>query len=301
MANALQEYRQEVERQYSQVIVRFINLGRENLQAEKVYSELTSDQEEALDAAGKKLLFSNTVLEDLTNKPENIKREVCRNLLRYQQKVCSIPDQYPPNQYPGMLSLIVAILVNEQVRCNIQRNTAQAIALAVLRQVGIPQSNISIQVPPSEQLKSERGVNYIPLWYMLQQREWYDANEETRHCLVQASGQQQRNPQLIDVNLINVVDLRTIDALWSEFSNGHFGFKKQCEIWEKIDSRSKNLEALGRQLDWRRSNSWINYEAADFSEDAVSGHLPIFPRIGWWCWVGNLKTILDQFNSKDVK
>lgn len=115
----------------------------------------------------------------------------------------------------------------------------------------------------------------------LSKGKWYDANEETRRCLAKASGQQQRDPQLIDVSLINVVDLQTIDALWSEFSNGRFGFKKQREIWEKADSRFEDLTALGRQLDWLRSNSWINYEAADFSKDAVSGHLPIFPHIGW--------------------
>lgn len=164
-------------------------------------------------------------------------------------------------------------------------------------QLGMPDS----EVPAAEQLQSKRGVSYISLWQLLKQGNWYAANEETRCCLVKAGGQQDSDLQLIDVSRIDVVDLQTIDALWSEFSNRRFGFKKQREIWEGIDPQLEDLEALGRQLDWRRNNSWINYESADFSKDAVPGHLPIFPHIGWWCWVGGMKAILEQFPAENAK
>jgi hypothetical protein len=164
-------------------------------------------------------------------------------------------------------------------------------------QLGMPDG----EVPAAEQLQSKRGVNYIRLWQLLKEGKWYDANQETRRCLVEAGGQQQRDLQLIDVDRIDVVDLQTIDALWSEFSKQRFGFKIQRKIWVEIDPQMEDLEALGKKLDWRRNHSWISYESADFSKDAVLGHLPIFPHIGWWCWVGSLKAILDRFPVEDAK
>lgn len=334
MIDTLQDYRQEAERQYGLTIIRLIKSGNEQLQAEQLCQDgLTLRQREILT----KIATRSTTPKDIEPKFRGIEREVCHILLYYLQTAIFVRDQQM--QLVGW-----AILENEQKRWNLDFETAQAINKAVLhdqvsslkaedpqrweqydqllckaiQRDGIPlehtQAQLKLlqlqlgmpddQVPPAEKLQSPRGVNYILLWRMLKQGDWYAANEETRRCLVEAGGQQERDLQLIDINRISspslTADLETIDALWAEFSKGQFGFKKQRQLWQEVDPKLEDLEKLGKRLDWRRNNSWIGYDSVDFSKDAVPGHLPTFPHIGWWCWVGGMKAVLDQFPAKEV-
>lgn len=143
-------------------------------------------------------------------------------------------------------------------------------------------------------LQSERKINYIRLWRKLKQQQWRAANEETHRCLVKADGRENIEPDLLDMKRIPLVDLQSIDALWRKFSNQRFGFSVQLEVMQKVE---QNLEYFGEAVDWRRNNSWINYEFVDFSAKAVPGHLPVFPGIiGWWVWHdGKLRSLLERF------
>lgn len=351
MTDALQDYRLEAEKQYSSLIARLVNQGQEQLTAMQLSMALAKGQREELE----KITRRSTTPTDVKHQLSSIEREVCQLLLYYLQKSIYVRDQQ-------MLLVGQTLLENEQVRCNLLKETAEAINAAVRRnnqallwepapqqvtssaesseetkqdnpwwqydqllfiamqqgqgtlsgstkaqlkllqvQLGMPDD----EVPPVEKLRSRLGVNYIPLWRLLQQKNWHTANEETHRCLVKAGGQKTHDSQLIDIERIASpalkTDLETLDRLWSESSRGQFGFKIQRQLWQEVDPNLKDLEALGRKLDWRRRNSWISYDAVTFSKGAVPGHLPTFPYIGWWCWVGGMKAILEQFASEESK
>lgn len=335
MTDALQDYRREAEKQYGLAIVRLITLGKEQLQAEELYhSGLTQGQRKALE---QKLSTRYNNPEDAKSKIDGIEREVCHVLLYYLQTVIFVRNQNISlvgqaileneqkrwNLDPETAAAINAIILRDQggkpepdysqkwdqyyqlLFKAIQRdsiplreNTQAQLKLLQL-QLGIPESAI----PLPEMLQSGRGVNYIPLWQFLKKQDWKSANGETLRCLVEAGGQQERDLQLIDVGRIPLADLKTIDALWCRFSNGRFGFSVQYDIQQKttreLQESSKPLdwEEVGRRLDWRRNNSWIDYDFMDFSSDAVRGHLPTFPYIGWWCWVGGMEALLQRLDA----
>ena len=70
----------------------------------------------------------------------------------------------------------------------------------------------------------------------------------------------------------------TIDRLWVEASNGHFGFSVQKKIWEKCgspidynDDYDKFMEAVG----WQSGDDFVSYDDFKFSiSHSLSGELP---------------------------
>jgi hypothetical protein len=172
------------------------------------------------------------------------------------------------------------------------KSATQAELKLLQRVLEIPDRDI----PPAEMLWSECQTNYILLWRFLDQKDWKAANFETLKRLLEASGQPKPGEtetvetikiETIDLERIPLVDLQTIDGLWSKASNGRFGFKAQLKLWREVDAgpdKGREFENFGKLVDWRRNNSWISYSFADFSDNAARGHLPTFPLAGWWCW-----------------
>jgi hypothetical protein len=113
--------------------------------------------------------------------------------------------------------------------------------------------------------------------------------------------------ELEDIRQFPCEDLRIIDQLWVQYSNGHFGFSVQKKIylevggklleenlqrapWEKVVAstrlyarirgrvRNDEYEAYVRFSDrvgWRVNNDWISYSNAIFDTTSPKGHLPI--------------------------
>lgn len=104
-----------------------------------------------------------------------------------------------------------------------------------------------------------------------------------------------------DIELCPCRDLQTIDSFWSILSEGRFGFSVQGRIWVSVRG---DLEAFSQIVGWRRNNTWINYDSVTFAlkpkatfsiENARYGHLPFFPRVGWWHWMGGMDAIIKRF------
>jgi eukaryotic-like serine/threonine-protein kinase len=74
-------------------------------------------------------------------------------------------------------------------------------------------------------------------------------------------------------------DLRTIDQLWVQYSNGRFGFSVQKRIYQSLGGTdiydSKIWEAFGDRVGWGREGSWLYYSNITFSTQAPSSHLPL--------------------------
>ncbi|WP_052334370.1 GUN4 domain-containing protein [Kamptonema formosum] len=129
------------------------------------------------------------------------------------------------------------------------------------------------------------GADFTHLRDLLAAGEWKKADEETRALILSLSGKDREGwLDRRDILALPWQDLRIINRLWVEFSNGRFGFSVQKRIWQSlIASNSSHFEAekgLGERVGWRAFHSWI--DAGDFNfypDTAALGHLPSAPSL----------------------
>ncbi|MBD2185293.1 GUN4 domain-containing protein [Planktothrix sp. FACHB-1355] len=81
-------------------------------------------------------------------------------------------------------------------------------------------------------------------------------------------------------NKLPCTDLRTIDRLWVDYSNGRFGFSVQKRIYDREVSR--DWEKMGDRVGWRVEGKWLSVSLLNYSIDAPTGHLP-----GCGAWVAS--------------
>ena len=73
-------------------------------------------------------------------------------------------------------------------------------------------------------------------------------------------------------------DLRTIDRLWVKYSNGHFGFSVQKEIYLSVGGKADGKyykeawQKFGDRVGWREMNEWN--ANVTFDTSSPRGHLP---------------------------
>jgi hypothetical protein len=87
-------------------------------------------------------------------------------------------------------------------------------------------------------------------------------------------------------------DLRTIDQLWVEYSNGRFGFSVQKRIYQSLGgTREYNWEVcakFGDKVGWRKKAEWLYYyEDLTFYEEA---HLPMGVEGRWVIRMGGRRS-----------
>jgi serine/threonine protein kinase len=124
---------------------------------------------------------------------------------------------------------------------------------------------------------SAKGYDYQTLRDLLAAQEWCKADEETYEALLKIAHREKEG--WLDYKStceLPCKDLQTIDRLWTEYSNGHFGFSVQKKIWQrvsgKIDYGTECL--LGESLGWRVQSRWLAHDSLTFSLNAPLGHLP---------------------------
>jgi hypothetical protein len=139
----------------------------------------------------------------------------------------------------------------------------------------IPNSN-------SDDLSSEKNVDYTRLRDLLADGKWKEADQETLAVMLKAAGREK--PPSLDSKSIETfpcADLRTIDRLWVKYSEGRFGFSVQKRIWESVGGKPggydyENYCKFGDRVGWRVKENWIPYSEISFSlKGALVGHLPL--------------------------
>ncbi|MEH2391040.1 MAG: GUN4 domain-containing protein [Nostoc sp.] len=164
--------------------------------------------------------------------------------------------------------------------------------------IQIPETSPIIQpIPPTRppeqppaktnDLSSEKGIDYTRLRDLLAAKNWKQADQETYLVMIQAVGKKDGDYFTSD-ELLNFpcTDLRTIDRLWVEYSNGHFGFSVQKDIYLSVGGKadgkyySKVWEKFGDRVGWRVkinwiSSDWISYSNVNFDTTSPYGHLPV--------------------------
>ena len=159
-----------------------------------------------------------------------------------------------------------------------------------------------IQPPTAtDNLASEKGIDYTRLRDLLAAKNRKEADQETYRVMIQAVGKKYGD-WFTSNELLNFpcTDLRTIDRLWVEYSNGDFGFSVQKEIYLSVGGKADgkfNREAWEKFSDrvgWRVESSWINYSKVTFDTSPPRGHLPA------WFGLDTFRTSRRQYTSMEM-
>lgn len=137
-----------------------------------------------------------------------------------------------------------------------------------------------LQVSPTDDLSSERDIDYTKLRDLLKAGNWKEADVETYEVMIKAVGKKPGDDFTSD-ELLNFPcqDLRTIDQLWVKYSEGRFGFSVQKEIYLSVGGKADGeyhrdaWEKFGNKVGWRENEGWIYYSQVKFTTSFV-GHLP---------------------------
>lgn len=148
---------------------------------------------------------------------------------------------------------------------------------------GITQEK-AIREIKANHISAEKGViRYRHLQDLLADGKWKEADKETCLVMLQAVDQNQKKKDWIKQGGIEnfpCTDLLTIDKLWLEHSNGHFGFSIQKKIYLNVGGKldceyhkrawRKFCDCVG----WRVEKKWLHYSNITFKTSDPEGHLP---------------------------
>ncbi|NJO62608.1 MAG: GUN4 domain-containing protein [Richelia sp. RM2_1_2] len=131
------------------------------------------------------------------------------------------------------------------------------------------------------------NIDYAPLENLLTLNKWQSADEETNSIILQLTNRVDAGwLREEDFAALSCFDLETIDELWTNHSQGHFGFTAQSQIWKTVE---ENYIKFGLSVGWRLNHQWQKYSQLKFNLEAPPGHLPAAPfykssdeiAIGW--------------------
>ena len=120
--------------------------------------------------------------------------------------------------------------------------------------------------------------NYAQLETYLQNKQWQQADAESDRILLKIAGED----SALDAGFIAnfpCKSLSKIDRLWTENSEGRFGFTPQKQAYLDTGNQigqytESTYEAFGDRVGWRTFNSWSLYGDLKFTDIAPVGHLP---------------------------
>ena len=165
---------------------------------------------------------------------------------------------------------------HQQERLRLQEQQEEADRLR--RQREEKADKLRLQQQSTDNLPSDKGLDYRRLRDLLKAGQWKEADQETLAVMLKATGREQEgwlNSE--SINNFPCTDLRTIDQLWIKYSNGHFGFSVQKRIWENV---GKNYEIMADRVGWRKKmffiNVWRFYSDLTFTLNSPQGQLPAY-------------------------
>ncbi|MBW4479559.1 MAG: GUN4 domain-containing protein [Tolypothrix brevis GSE-NOS-MK-07-07A] len=130
------------------------------------------------------------------------------------------------------------------------------------------------------QIYEQKSSNprYTQLESLLSQQRWQDADLETAQRMWEVAGKwNERSLKAEDYQKFPCEDLRTIDSLWTKYSNDRFGFSVQRSIWEssEVNSRlGKFMIRVGWGDEKENGRVIVFFPVTNFSLSAPKGQLP---------------------------
>lgn len=143
-----------------------------------------------------------------------------------------------------------------------------------------------------DNLNSVKGIDYTKLRDLLAAGKWQDADRETKAVMLKVSSREIMGYlQLKHIENFPAQDILTIDRLWVDYSDGHFGWSIQKLIWQdvggKLSADYETYRRFGERVGWRVNGSWLNYSDITFTLKALQGHLPWDIEVFWHWWTPN--------------
>jgi hypothetical protein len=108
-------------------------------------------------------------------------------------------------------------------------------------------------------LKSEVGMDYVPLANMLLIGDFKEADQFTRDALIKIAGpaaQKRGYVYFTEVKGLPKADMATIEKLWLKYSKGKFGFTVQKAVWKQA-SVGGDFERFCRKIGWNVMDNGI--------------------------------------------
>ncbi|MEH2407984.1 GUN4 domain-containing protein [Nostoc sp.] len=142
------------------------------------------------------------------------------------------------------------------------------------------------QPTQTDDLASEKGIDYTRLRDLLVAQEWEQADEETYQVMIKVLGKNKGHIFTVEeMKSFPCTDLHTIDNLWVKHSAGHFGFSIQQKIYLSVgdpldgDFYQDIWRKFGDKIGWRVNEIWIcgcdEDEEINFDISSPEGHLPV--------------------------
>jgi hypothetical protein len=98
-----------------------------------------------------------------------------------------------------------------------------------------PQAAIGVAngyASPSAKLTFSSGVDYTKLQDLLSSSKWQEANQETWNVMCRAARKKIGSVLTAeDIKQVSCDDLKMIDQLWQQYSQGRYGFSSQNQIY----------------------------------------------------------------------
>ena len=95
-----------------------------------------------------------------------------------------------------------------------------------------------------DNLDFNQGVDYSKLQTLLREGRWKEADYETYIVMLKVVGRKEGDwirPK--EMKSFPSNDLLIINSLWTKYSNGKFGFSTQKQIYERVRSSLKAIDA----------------------------------------------------------
>jgi hypothetical protein len=207
--------------------------------------------------------------------------EVTREELKNFQQVLGLTDEDVARIEASILSEKEAeYLKQEEAERQQQQSQISAFSDQDTQKSQIPN-------PKSDDLSSEKNVDYTRLRNLLAAVNWKEADEETLAVMLKAAGRELEG--WLDTESIEKfpsTDLRTIDRLWIKYSDGHFGFSVQKRIWESVGGKPgqhnyKIYKKFCYRVGWSVEGEWITDLEMAFHQNSQHNQQGHFPKAHW--------------------
>ncbi|KAM3116445.1 GUN4 domain-containing protein [Phormidesmis sp. 146-33] len=168
---------------------------------------------------------------------------------------------------------------------------------------------------PKHKQPVEPRINCEKLQQLLELKKWKDADLETKRLLLELMHREKDGwLQPDDIKNLSPQSLLAIDRLWTQHSDGYFGFSVQSKIWHSLGCKSSpevsvqtmSENRFGKAVYWYVNNMWLSpWDAFNYEAQNVKGSLPreyIFALSGWRSytkgWTGYMLWRFDEIFLK---
>jgi hypothetical protein len=142
----------------------------------------------------------------------------------------------------------------------------------------------------TNQALSTTNPDYQKLETLLKSGNWKEADYETARLILKIANREKEGVlKLADIQNFPIEQLHIIDKMWVKYSNSHFGFSIQKQIYQNLITEKdpqknyqQNWSDFCEKIGWKQAKKWLNYKDSDCNLTAPTAHLPCR---GWGCLV----------------